>query len=91
MNTAKVRKVFSGVLVGMALIMLIAGLTFLERHLKGRAFLIYWEICFGLTGLGGLVALLDLLVVRWQVRREQKAFVENTIKQIDADLRKKKD
>lgn len=61
--------------------MLVWGQTFLESRLTGAAYLFYWSICFLFTFLAIATALLDILLMRRQVRSERremlkKAFLE---------------
>lgn len=68
-------------LVG-ALLMLLAGQTWLEGRLKNAAFLGYWLICFGLTFIAMFTALLDVLLVRREGRAHQRALVESTVQEV---------
>lgn len=61
--------------------MLVWGQTFLQSRLEGAGYILYWSICFLFTFLAIATALLDILLVRRQTRRERrellkKAFVE---------------
>ena len=68
-----------------ALGMLLAGQTLLRGRLNDLAFLIFWLICFAFTGLAMGMALLDMRAVRNRTRREQRALLETTIQDIQAD------
>jgi O-antigen ligase len=62
-----------------ALLLLFAGQTFLRDHLRGIGFAIYWLLCLGFVALAMLVALIDLLVIRHQARRQQFHLIQNTL------------
>ena|SRR2546426_9072478 len=72
-----------------ALAMLVVGQILLKRRLSDLAFLVYWMICFLLTGLAMAMALLDMRAVRNRTRQEQRRLLETTIEQIQADARTK--
>ncbi len=55
--------------------MLIWGQTFLQGRLAGTSYLFYWSICFLFTFLTLATALLDILLVRRQIRRDQRALL----------------
>ena len=79
-----------GVLVlAAALAMLIAGETVLSGRLKGFGFLVYWFICFGLTCMAILIAILDLRALGLRTRREQRDLLENTLNEIQSDAKNK--
>lgn len=52
--------------------MLIWGETLLEPWLKGPVFVLYWIVCFLLTGLAMFIALLDARAIRRQVKNQQR-------------------
>ncbi len=63
--------------------MLIWGETILRPWLVGYAFIGYWLICFIMTGLAILVALLDLRATRQRSRDERRDLLERTWEGID--------
>jgi protein-S-isoprenylcysteine O-methyltransferase Ste14 len=67
-----------------SLVMLIAGETLLNDHLRSHPaeFLIYWMMCFVCVGLAFLMALLDLAVVRGRTRQQQRELLETAMRQI---------
>lgn len=70
-----------------ALLMLVLGLTVLSGRLQNLAFLLYWLACLGLTGLAMIIAWLDARALRERTRREERALLENTLKDIVTDAR----
>ena len=69
------------VLILLALVLLLAGSTFLRAPLNPRehplGFILFWAICGWLTLTAVLLAIFDLLIVRLQARREQRALRGN--------------
>jgi hypothetical protein len=67
-------------LLMLALLLLIAGFTFLAPALNPREHpwrvILFWIICIWLTFTALLLALFDLLVVRLQARRAERALRE---------------
>lgn len=63
-------------ILGMAILMLVAGTTFLQETLDHRAhpawFIIFWLACGWLTATALLLALFDLLILRAQSRAIRK-------------------
>ena len=62
--------------------MLVAGETVLRERLDKLGFVIFWLICLGFTFLAMVVAAWDASVIRRRSREEQRAFLENTLKEI---------
>jgi membrane protein implicated in regulation of membrane protease activity len=82
------RRRWLGVLVlTAALAMLIAGETVLRGRLRDLSFLAYWLVCFALTGLAILVALLDARALRRKTRRETRELLQSTLDKIGTDTR----
>jgi hypothetical protein len=79
------RRVVTGIFLGAALLMLIFGFTVLSGHLTRDAFLIYWLICFLLTGLAAILALVDMMIIRRQSREEQRELIRTTLEQAEKD------
>jgi hypothetical protein len=65
----------------LALGMLLAGQTVLN-DLQGVRFILFWLACLGFTLLAMIVALLDALIVRRRSRDEQRAFLQDTLREI---------
>jgi hypothetical protein len=82
------RRRLAGVLfLAGALIMLVVGETLLKSQLKDLSFLVYWLICFVLTGMAILVAFLDASAVRRRTRREARDLLESTLGRIETDAK----
>ena len=68
------------VLLALALLLLIAGFTFLQPALNPREHpwrvIFFWIVCIWLTFTAFLLALFDLLVVRLAARRTERALRE---------------
>lgn len=83
------RRILGGAILAAALIMLVIGLTVLWGRLSNFAFLMYWLVCMVLTGLAMVVAILDARALRERTRREERALLETTLKDIVDDARKR--
>lgn len=83
---ATARRRWFGVIVLLAaLVMLVCGETVLEGKLRGLAFIVYWLVCFGFTGLAIIVAFLDARALQRQTRKEHHDLFEKTLKNIERD------
>ena len=69
--------------------MLVAGETVLDGRLTALGFLFYWLICAVLTGLAIFIAFADVRSLAYRTHREQRALLENTLKEIETEARKK--
>ena len=74
-----------GVALVTALLMLILGQTVLQPALAGIVFLLYWLVCLALTGLAILAALVDVRVTSLELKRQNRALLEQTVREIQAD------
>ncbi len=83
------RRWFGGLILLTALGLLIAGETILKGKLQGLSFLLYWLLCFVLTGAALIVAWVDACAVRRKSRREARELVQHTLGKIEADVRRK--
>ena len=86
------RRWFGGLVLAGAVGMLVAGQTVLKGKLLGNTFLVYWLVCFFLTGLALLVAFRDARAMLQRTGREQRDLLENTLNQIknEAQARRKR-
>jgi uncharacterized membrane protein len=68
------------VLLALAVLMLLAGFTVFQSALNPRDHpwfvILFWIVCVWLTFTALLLALFDLLIIRWQTRRAQRALRE---------------
>lgn len=86
--TARRRWVGGLALLG-ALGLLLAGETVLKTRLAGVGFLLYWAVCFVLTGVAIIVAWIDACAVQRRSRQEARELVEHTLHKIESDVRRK--
>ena len=87
-SASKVRQWLAGISLAMALVMLVLGLTVLEGRLRTFGFLIYWLVCFSLTGLAALLAMIDLFFLKRQLRSAQQELIEQTLNEAKDDLKR---
>jgi hypothetical protein len=88
MSASKIRQWLAGIFLVLALLMLALGLTALAGRLRSFGFLIYWLICFALTGAAALLALIDLFLLKRQLRYAQKELIEQTLNEAKNDLKR---
>jgi len=86
--TARRRWFGSLVLLG-AVAMLVCGQTVLEGRLKPWLLVIYWPVCFLLTGLAVIAALRDVRALQNRARQDQRDLLESTLKEIETEARSK--
>ena len=86
--TARRRWFGSLVLLG-AVAMLVCGQTILQGRLKPWLLVIYWPVCFLLTGLAVIAALRDVRALQNRAREEQRDLLESTLKEIETEARSK--
>jgi len=86
--TARRRWLGGGALAG-ALAMLICGETVLRGRLKPFDFVIYWLLCFVLTGVAMIVAFRDLRALQRRTRQQQRDLLQNTLKEIESDAQRR--
>ncbi|MEO6335746.1 MAG: hypothetical protein ABIP71_02865 [Verrucomicrobiota bacterium] len=79
------RRLASGFCLVTALLMLVPGLTFVSHRLTGNALAIYWLICFLLTGLAAIIALIDIMLLRRELREQQRELIKTTFNDADSD------
>ena len=83
------RRWFGALVLLAALGMLIGGETVLKGRLGNLAFILYWLVCFGLTGLAILIAFLDVRALQRRTRQEQHELFETTLKEIETEAKAK--
>ncbi len=81
------RRWFGAVCLVSAILMLVAGETILHERLSGVGLIVYWLGCLVLTALAAMTALVDAARVREEQRQEQRALIENTLRQIEQEKR----
>jgi hypothetical protein len=70
------------IFLGIAVLMLILGETVLRSSLTKVPFVVYWMVCFIVTGLAIVFAFLDVAGVQRQAREQQRELLEKTIREI---------
>ncbi len=89
LNATSRRRWFgAGVLVA-ALAMLVAGQTVLQGRLSNLAFVVYWLVCFTLTGLAVLIAFYDMQALQHRSRNETRDLLESTLQNIQREAKSK--
>jgi hypothetical protein len=83
-SNADIRRRWLGVIfLGIAVLVLIAGETVWNARLRSLGFLVLWLVtCLVFTCLAVLMALLEVSAVRRRTREEQRALLEDTIREI---------
>ena len=76
----KTRRKAMTVLLALAVLMLLGGFTVLQSFMNPREHpwfvILFWVACVWLTFTAALLAIFDLLIVRWEERRAQRALRE---------------
>ena len=67
--------------------MVVAGLTVLDGRLGPRAFVAYWLVCFVVTALAMVAAMLDFHAVRKESRDERETLLTDTLLKIEQEKR----
>ncbi len=84
------RRWIGAAVLGLALLMLIAGETVLKGVLKDFAFLGYWAVCLACTVAAIIIAFIDARAVQRNVGREQRDLLDATLRKIEGDARSRK-
>lgn len=82
------RRLVAGTFLLGALIMLVLGLTAFSSSLTGMRFILFWLVCFLLTGLSALLAIIDVALIRRELKKEQRALIEATLAAAHAERAK---
>ncbi|HEY6070385.1 MAG TPA: hypothetical protein VIU85_03345 [Chthoniobacterales bacterium] len=76
----RTRRKAMAVLLGLAVLMLLAGFTVLQSLMNPREHpwfvILFWVVCVWLTFTATLLAIFDLLIIRSEARRAQRALRE---------------
>lgn len=73
----------------LALTMLILGETLLRGSLRPITYVLYWLVCFVLTGIALLLGAIDAHAVRKRTAQEQRELFEGTLREIQEDAVRK--
>ena len=93
-NSAKSRRRwFGAICLGLAIVMLIAGQTFLKGWLSQSVLVLlcFWMSCLVLTTLAAIVAIIDAARVRQETQEEQRALLETTLREIEREKQSRND
>ena len=88
-SQAKRRWVGAAVL-GLALLMLVAGETVLKGVLKDFAFVGYWAVCMACTVAAIIIAFIDARAVQRSVGQQQRDLLDSTLRKIEGEARARK-
>lgn len=69
--------------------MLLWGQTLLKDRLDGKSFIIYWTLCFLVTGLALIISLWDSFCLRRQMRRHEKQLLKEMLDQVEKARRER--
>lgn len=81
------RRWIGGLALAGAVAMLICGETLLSGRMAASLFVLYWLVCFILTGVAMIAAVRDLRSLVDRTRREQRDLLEDTLKDIQREAR----
>jgi hypothetical protein len=84
------RRVAAGICLAAAVGLLVLGQTVFQSRLSPPMFLLYWAACFVLTCAAILIALRDARFQRQKIRHEQKSLLEDTLRRIESEARRKR-
>lgn len=89
-NAKTRRRWFGAFCLFAAMVMLVLGLTVVEKRVSGVMLICYWLVCFVLTALAAGTALFDASRVRAEQREEQRALIESTLQAIEREKHSRK-
>jgi len=81
--SGSLRRKFGIVCLAVAGLMLALGLTALKSSLEGKAFLLYWFVCFVCTFGAIFIALADMRAVREHTKEETRELLEQTLRDVE--------
>jgi membrane protein implicated in regulation of membrane protease activity len=84
-NAKARRRCFGAVCLALAIGLLIGGEAGIEGHPGGLGFIAYWLLCLMFTSLAICAAFLDARALRRQSREEQRALLEDTLREIERE------
>lgn len=83
------RRWFGGAALAGALAMLICGETVLQERLRPFDFVIYWLVCFVLTGVAMIAAIRDLRDLQRRTREQQRDLLHSALRDIESEARRR--
>lgn len=69
--------------------MLLWGQTLLKDHLVGKSFIVYWTLCFLVTGAALIISLWDTHRLRRMLREQEKELFKRMVDQVEEARREK--
>jgi hypothetical protein len=84
------RRIWGGVFLGLAILMLFLGETALAGRLSPGGFLGYWGLCFLCTCAAIAIAFFDVRETQQNIRSAQRELLGDALKEIQLDARAKK-
>ena len=87
LDTTARRRWFGALALLAALGMLICGQTVLSGKLGSLPLMLYWLVCFALTGLAILIAFLDARALQRRTRQEQRDLFEASLREIETEAK----
>ena len=88
-DSINLRRVAAGIFLAAALLMLVLGQTVFAQKLKGLHYAVYWLTCFLFTGLAAITALIDVAMLRRQLRDEQRELIASTLADAQSEQARK--
>jgi hypothetical protein len=85
LNRTRRRRWVGGAALLLALALLVGGETVLKGRFGNLQLLVYWMLCFGLTGVAITMAFLDVRALQRQTRKEQRDLFHATLQDISTD------
>jgi hypothetical protein len=81
------RRWIGAAVLAAAMVMLLAGQSFLKERLTGVPFMLYWLVCFLLTMSAMLIALRDALTLQQRGRKAHKELLQDALTEIETEAR----
>lgn len=85
------RRRFGIVCIAAAILMLLVGETVLRKTLATNPvwLIAYWMLCFILTAMAAMAAIVDVARVRMESREEQRSLLEKTLLEVEREKRER--
>jgi uncharacterized membrane protein YqjE len=73
--------------LGVAILMLSVGETLLKGRMSPVGFVVYWSLCFIVTGVAIVLALAEVRSVQRNARAQHRELFESTLREIEKESR----
>ena len=90
LNPQQRRRLAGALVLGLALLMLLAGETLLKGCFGPLLMLAYWLACFGLAAVAMIIAIMDASAVARKTADERRELATRTIQEIEQSLKNRK-